>query len=744
MPAVPKWFWPLTIVAIGLLVLTGGLMAGLGLGGSMIANLAPEGFYAEGETTAISMVTSVSGGVLQVPPILDWIVSNRTHNPGISPALDIVSDKDRGKSGVAIVYAPIGGTVEIHPNDPGYGNYVMITSADKTTKVLMGHMDPKGFPLVKNGSVVLAGTPLGYVGNTGKSNGPHVHLEVFRSGVRVDPEPLLPKSGSIQGKAVGEGVVAVPQERTVNVPGGLKKVAQWFAGLATAVGEAPARWSGKGTAREATSGQWSVTVTDSRVDRYSLKADPDARKIATKLAELLPGGKLEIVLVDRICSPAGCFPGRLAADGLIEIDPGHDGSKDLNVVLRQLLREYVETKAGGEMGSLAGIDWGNLTTADDAVVEKAEKKTAGDELAVHVFYQPGDGVEAIKPIIERLRMDYPWVAFDYQDVSQPEGNRLAVYYQVKNTPTTVLARAGNEVWTWEGAVAGLEDLLQVHQWLGRQLMANGQVALLGPAGKIPNVSFAGTYGALCHAKGSLGLLGSASDYPLGSSNKAPGCTAEGAMELTTRWGAWVGKHNGGKVVINTIMPTVSESNGALIQQIIEEAGRRNAAGEHWYILLDVQKASQFDDVLTKYVTGNNPHVGIIFDLEWFGRATKVSEINAMAEKYFQHRESLGLKGLGIIGVWYFRPGDVVPDEPTTRKWEKDEDLKSSYSTGIVVPIMDGYGGGGGKMANYKKMLDLFRPSYSGMMGFTWRWGSKYDSARPEDIFDSSMLFWTQQ
>lgn len=76
----------------------------------------------------------------------------------------------------------------------GYGNYVIInhgkSSADGNIYTsLYGHMSSIA---VKTGQYVQKGQVIGYVGSTGWSSGPHLHLEVTRNGKRFDPLSLYP------------------------------------------------------------------------------------------------------------------------------------------------------------------------------------------------------------------------------------------------------------------------------------------------------------------------------------------------------------------------------------------------------------------------------------------------------------------------------------------------------------------------------------------------------------------------
>ncbi len=69
----------------------------------------------------------------------------------------------------------------------GYGNLVEITH---TTGLITRYGHLSAF-LVKEGQVVNSGTPIAKVGSTGRSTGPHLHFEVRRKDVAVDPGKYL-------------------------------------------------------------------------------------------------------------------------------------------------------------------------------------------------------------------------------------------------------------------------------------------------------------------------------------------------------------------------------------------------------------------------------------------------------------------------------------------------------------------------------------------------------------------------
>lgn len=65
----------------------------------------------------------------------------------------------------------------------GYGNCVIVQHSNDLS-TLYGHQSEL---LVKQGDTIMQGQPVGRVGSTGMSTGPHLHFEVRQSGTPVDP-----------------------------------------------------------------------------------------------------------------------------------------------------------------------------------------------------------------------------------------------------------------------------------------------------------------------------------------------------------------------------------------------------------------------------------------------------------------------------------------------------------------------------------------------------------------------------
>ena len=86
------------------------------------------------------------------------------------------------------VKAAINGTVITVGYDAhGWGNYVMIDHGSGYA-TLYGHLSSA---CVKSGQKVQTGQSIGKVGMTGRTNGPHLHFETLKNGVRYDPRSEL-------------------------------------------------------------------------------------------------------------------------------------------------------------------------------------------------------------------------------------------------------------------------------------------------------------------------------------------------------------------------------------------------------------------------------------------------------------------------------------------------------------------------------------------------------------------------
>ena len=83
------------------------------------------------------------------------------------------------------ILAPSDATVDTVAQQSGYGNVVILRHNNKLT-TLYAHMSRFETGL-KAGSKVKAGQVIGYVGTTGRSTGPHLHMEVRINGQPVDP-----------------------------------------------------------------------------------------------------------------------------------------------------------------------------------------------------------------------------------------------------------------------------------------------------------------------------------------------------------------------------------------------------------------------------------------------------------------------------------------------------------------------------------------------------------------------------
>lgn len=89
------------------------------------------------------------------------------------------------------------GKVRVVKNEPaGFGKYVVIRHPNGL-ETIYGHMSKQ---LVAEDQVVEVGEPIGLVGLTGRTTGPHIHFETRLLNEKIDPEILFDfESGDIRG-----------------------------------------------------------------------------------------------------------------------------------------------------------------------------------------------------------------------------------------------------------------------------------------------------------------------------------------------------------------------------------------------------------------------------------------------------------------------------------------------------------------------------------------------------------------
>jgi murein DD-endopeptidase MepM/ murein hydrolase activator NlpD len=99
------------------------------------------------------------------------------------PAVDIAR-----AIGTPVMAADSGYIAAAGWSNEGYGNYIVVDHGNGF-QTLYGHLS-KIF--VKVGDAVGRGTVIGNMGSTGRSTGPHLHFEIRKNGVRLNPIGYLP------------------------------------------------------------------------------------------------------------------------------------------------------------------------------------------------------------------------------------------------------------------------------------------------------------------------------------------------------------------------------------------------------------------------------------------------------------------------------------------------------------------------------------------------------------------------
>lgn len=96
---------------------------------------------------------------------------------------------DLGSAYGSAIRASVAGTVTLAAWNGDYGNCIRINSGGGFVEIY-AHLSEI---LVTEGQVVRKGELIGRVGNTGRSTGPHLHFEIRKDGIPVNPLSYLPK-----------------------------------------------------------------------------------------------------------------------------------------------------------------------------------------------------------------------------------------------------------------------------------------------------------------------------------------------------------------------------------------------------------------------------------------------------------------------------------------------------------------------------------------------------------------------
>ena len=135
-----------------------------------------------GKTTKKTTSTSLNGVKLTVKPVSGIITSRFGSRESIrNSGLDIATKKGTN------IKAAAGGTVIFAGYSGAYGNVVKI-SHGSGIKTYYAHCSKL---YVKTGDTVSAGDVIAAVGSTGRSTGNHLHFEVVKNGVSVNPQNYL-------------------------------------------------------------------------------------------------------------------------------------------------------------------------------------------------------------------------------------------------------------------------------------------------------------------------------------------------------------------------------------------------------------------------------------------------------------------------------------------------------------------------------------------------------------------------
>ena len=191
-----RWLY-VGVVVIGALPAAAALALGMLLQTVVAGSLAAEHLQADGHAKGWRLQGKLERSQVGTESSGEWMWPIRgrltTRYGGCTFAMCPHWGIDIAGSPGTPVMAARDGVVAATGWDPdGYGHYVIIAHGDGW-QTLYAHLQPpdgRNPRLSLNGSV-RRGDPIGGLGNSGASTGPHLHFELWRDGRRVDPGTVL-------------------------------------------------------------------------------------------------------------------------------------------------------------------------------------------------------------------------------------------------------------------------------------------------------------------------------------------------------------------------------------------------------------------------------------------------------------------------------------------------------------------------------------------------------------------------
>jgi len=162
-----------------------------------------------------SKIDRLNNSYLGLQLYIERLHGNLQHTPAIAPVTSfflsspfglrthpVTGETEKMHQGIdmtapkwTVIRAPANGRVDLVSTSETMGRYVSVDHGNGIV-TRYGHMEK---PFVKEGQIVNRFDVIGYIGNTGRTTGYHLHYEVWVNGVAVNPiSYILPEQYSVE------------------------------------------------------------------------------------------------------------------------------------------------------------------------------------------------------------------------------------------------------------------------------------------------------------------------------------------------------------------------------------------------------------------------------------------------------------------------------------------------------------------------------------------------------------------